>query len=277
MRPPSQRWHRALHMTTATDHYLSHAHHSQHYRGRRYIPPRFLSLPTSRERRSTSIDHAHCRAEDRIHLLTPGERHPAACTRSGTTSAYGLARGFFTRQLFGDRESNDAPLPDFKDFITAQDHGRRLQDEDDEPLFTPGDAALPFGLLASATSRLPSAHALAPSGLPQRFALLQRLRMRCQGSRTTAASYWHTSVTQPPPGRCAVAALRPSPSSPTYGNLRHTGFVCFGVFVFQLRSFGLAKSRATASGVHRLIGARWLLKVSASRRGLRTRCVVYDG
>ena len=268
---------RALHMTTATDHYLSHAHHSQHYRGRRNIPPRFLSLPTSRERRSTSIDHAHCRAEDRIHLLTPGERHPAACTRSGTTSAYGLARGFFTRQLLGDRESNDAPLPDFKDFITAQDHGRRLQDEDDEPLFTPGDAALPFGLLASATSRLPSAHALTSSGLPQRFSLLQRLRMRYQGSRTTAASYRHTSGAQAPPGRGAVAALRPSPSSPACGNLRHTRCFCCGVFVFKLRNFRMAKSRATAKGTPRLIAARWLLKVSAPRRGLGTRWAKDDG
>jgi hypothetical protein len=167
-------------------------------------------------------------------------------------------------------------LPDFKDFITAQDHGRRLQDEDDEPHFTPGDAALPFGLLASATSRLPSAHALTPSGLPQGFALLQRLRMRCQGSRTTAASYRHTWVAQAPPGRCTVAALHPSPSSPTCGNHRHTWFVCFGVFVCKC-DFRMATARATAAGIHRLIGTRWLLKVSTPRRGLKTRCARYDG
>ena len=165
----------------------------------------------------------------------------------------------------------------FKDFITAQDHGRRLQDEDDEPLFTPGDAALPFGLLASATSRLPSAHALTPSGLPQRFALLQRLRMRCQGSRTTAASYWHISGAQAPPGRCAVAALRPSPSSPACGNLRHPRCFCFGFFVFKLRSFRMAKARATAKGTYRLTVARRLLKVRTPRRGLKTRWAKDDG
>ena len=242
------------------------------------IPPTqpSLSFLTSRERRSTSIDHAHCRAENRIHLLTPGERHPASIL-SGTTSAYGLARGFFTRLSLGDRGSNDAPLPDFKEFITAQDHGRRLQDEDDEPLFTPGDAALPFGLLASAMSRLPSAHALTPSGLPQRFALLQRLRMRCQGSRTTAASYWHASAAQAPPGRCAVAALRPPPSSPACGNLRHTRCFCCGIFVFKLRSFRMAKARATAKGLHRPVAARWLLKVSTPRSGLKTLGTGYDG
>ena len=230
------------------------------------IPPTQPSLQSGDRRLAISASHARCRAENRNFLLTPGERHPASIL-SGTTSAYGLARGFFTRQLLGDRESNDAPLPDFKDFITAQDHGRRLQDEDDEPLFTPGDAALPFGLLASATSRLPSAHALTPSGFPQGLALLQRLRMRCQGSRTMAASYWHTSAAQAPPGRCAVAALRPSPSSPACGNLRHTRCFCCGVFVFKLRSFRMAKARATAKGVHRRIAARWLLKVSTPRRG----------
>ena len=180
-----------------------------------------------------------CRAENRIHLLTPGERHPANIL-SGTTSALGLARGFLTRHVVGDRESNDAPFPDFKDF-TAHNHGRRLEDEDDEPHFTPGDAALPFGLLASATSRLPSAHALTPSGLTQGFALLQRLRMRCQGSRTTATSYRHTSVAQALPGRCAVAALQPPPSSPTCGSHRHTLFVCFGVFVCKW-DFRMAKA-----------------------------------
>jgi len=242
------------------------------------IPPTqpSLSFLTSRERRSTSIDHAHCRAENRNFLLTPGERHPASIL-SGTTSAYGLARGFFTRLSLGDRGSNDAPLPDFKDFITAQDHGRRLQDEDDEPLFTPGDAALPFGLLASATSRLPSAHALTPSGLPQRFALLQRLRMRCRGSRTTATSYQHTLAAQALPGRGAVAALHHSPPSPTCGNLRHTWCFCCCVFVFELRNFRMAKARATAKGLHRPIAARWLLKVSTPRRGLRTRGTGYDG
>jgi len=272
--PPSQRRHRALRTTTATESNLSHTHHSQHYRGRRNIPPRFLSLPTSRERRSTSIDHAHCRAEDRIFLLTSGERHPASIL-SGTTSAYGLARGFFTRLSLGERGSNDAPYRELKNF-TAHKHGRRLQDEDDEPLFPPGDAALPFGLLTSATSRLPSAHALTPSGLPQRFALLQRLRMRCQGSRTTAASYWHASAAQAPPGRCAVAALRPPPSSPACGNLRHTRCFCCGIFVFKLRSFRMAKARATAKGTPRLIAARWLLKVSAPRRGLSTRLAGCD-
>jgi hypothetical protein len=271
--PPSQRRHRALRTTTATESNLSHTHHRQHYRGRRNIPPRFLSLPTSRERRSTSIDHAHCRAENWIFLLTPGERHPASIL-SGPTSAVGLARGFFPRYLFGDREFNNAPHPGSKEF-TAQDHGRRLQDEDDEPHFTPGDAALPFRLLASATSRLPSAHALTPSGLLQGFALLQRLRMRCQGSRTMAASYRHTSVAQAPPGRCAVAALQPPPSSPTCGNHRHTGFVCFGAFVFKLRSFRMVKARATASGTFRLIAAHWL-QVSAPRRGLGTRLTGCD-
>ena len=197
------------------------------------IPPTQPSLQSGDRRLAISASHARCRAENRNFLLTPGERHPASIL-SGTTSAYGLARGFFTRLSLGDRGSNDedAPLPDFKEFITAQDHGRRLQDEDDEPLFPPGDAALPFGLLASATSRLPSVHALTPSGLPQRFALLQRLRMRCQGSRTMAASYRHTSVAQAPPGRCAVAALQPPPSSPTCGNHRYR--VClFWCFCFQ--------------------------------------------
>jgi hypothetical protein len=241
------------------------------------IPPTqpSLSFLTSRERRSTSIDHAHCRAENRIHLLTPGERHPAM-VRSGPTSAYGLARGFFTRLSLGERGSNDAPYRELKNF-TAHKHGRRLQDEDDEPLFTPGDAALPFGLLASATSRLPSAHALTSSGLPQRFSLLQRLRMRYQGSRTTAASYRHTSGAQAPPGRCAVAALHPSPSSPACGNLRHTWCFCCRVFVFKLRNFRMAKTRATAKGLHRPIATRWLLKVSTPRRGLKTRGTGYDG
>ena len=196
--------------------------------------------------------------------------------RSGTTSTYGIARGFFTRLSLGERGSNDAPYRELKNF-TAHKHGRRLQDEDDEPHSTPGDAALPSGLLASATLRLPSAHALTPSGLPQRFALLQRLRMRCQGSRTTAASYWHTLVVQDPPGRCAVAALRPSPSSPACGNLRHTRCFCCRVFVFKLRNFRMAKTRATAKGLHRPIAARWLLKVSTPRRGLKTRGTGYDG
>jgi hypothetical protein len=39
----------------------------------------------------------------------------------------------------------------------------------------------------------------------------------------------------------------------------------------------MAKARATASGVHRRIGARWLLKVSAPRRGLLTRYATCDG
>ena len=240
------------------------------------IPPRQPSLQSGDRRLAISASHARCRAENRIFLLTPGERHPASIL-SGTTSALGLARGFFPRYLFGDRESNDAPHPGSKDFITAQDHGRRLQDEDDEPLFTPGDAALPFGLLASATSRLPSAHALTPSGLPQRFALLQRLRMRCRGSRTAATSYQHASAAQALPGRGAVAALHHSPPSPTCGNLRHTWYFCCRVFVFELRNFRMAKARATAKGLHRPVAARWLLKVSTPRRGLETRGTGYDG
>ena len=240
------------------------------------IPPRQPSLQSGDRRLAISASHARCRAENRNFLLTPGERHPAM-VRSGITSTLGLARGFFTRLSLGDRGSNDKPIPDFKDFIT-QDHGRRLQDEDDEPLFTstPGDAALPFGLLASAMSRLPSAHALTPSGLPQRFALLQRLRMRCRGSRTTATSYQHASAAQALPGRGAVAALHHSPPSPTCGNLRHTRCFCSRVFVFKLRNFRMAKSRATAKGTPRLIAARWLLKVSAPRRGLSTRLTGCD-
>ena len=237
------------------------------------VPPR--SIPTSGERRSTSIDYAHCRAENRIHLLTPGERHPATL-RSGTTSAYGLARGFFTQHLLGDRESNDAPCPDLKIF-SAQDHGRRLQDEDDVPHFTPGAADQFHGLLPPAT-RLPTTPALT-SGccfLPN-FTLLRRPWTLCRGSSMTAASYRHTWVAQALPGRCVVAALHPFPSSPTCGNLRHTWCFCFGVFVFKLRSFWMAKSRATAMGLHRLIGAGWLLKVSTPRRGLKTRFVRYDG
>ena len=140
---------RALHMTTATEHNLSHAQHSQrNSEAGGIIPPRSSSF-TSRERRSTLFDHAYCRAGNRIYLLTPGERHPATL-RSGTTSAYGLARGFFTQHLLGDRESNDAPCPDLK-IISAQDHGRRLQDEDDEPHFTPGAADPTHGLLPPAT------------------------------------------------------------------------------------------------------------------------------
>ena len=107
------------------------------------IPPTQPSLQSGDRRLAISASHARCRAENRNFLLAPGERHPASIL-SGTTSAYGLARGFFTRLSLGDRGSNDAPLPDFKEFITAQDHGRRLQDEDDEPLFPPGDAALPL-------------------------------------------------------------------------------------------------------------------------------------
>ena len=239
------------------------------------IPPTQPSLQSGDRRLAISASHARYRAENRNFLLTPGERHPASIL-SGTTSAYGLARGFFTRLSLGERGSNDAPYRELKNF-TAHKHGRRLQDEDDEPHFTPGDAALPFGLLASATSRLPSAHALTPSGLPQRFASLQRLRMRCQGSRTTAASYWHTLAAQAPPGRCAVAALRPSPSSPACGNLRHTRCFCCGIFVFKLRNFRMAKARATAKGLHRPVAARWLLKVSTPRRGLKTRYAPYNG
>ena len=156
------------------------------------IPPTQPSLQSGDRRLTISASYARCRAENRIFLLTPGERHPAM-VHSGTTSALGLARGFSPRHLLGERESNDAPYPELKDF-TAHNHGRRLEDEHDEPHFTPGDAALPFGLLASAASRLPSAHALTPSGLTQGAALLQRLRIRCQGSRTMATPYRHTSV-----------------------------------------------------------------------------------
>ena len=238
------------------------------------IPPTQPSLQSGDRRLTISASHARCRAENRIFLLTPGERHPATVL-SGTTSALGLARGFFSRYLFGDRESNDAPFPDLK-IISAQDHGRRLQDEDDVPHFTPGAADQFHGLLPPAT-RLPTTPALT-SGccfLPN-FTLLRRPWTLCRGSSTTAASYRHTWVAHALPGRCVVAAIHPSPSSPTCGNLRHAWFVCFGVFVFKLRNFRMAKSRATASGVHRLIGAGWLLKVSTPRRGLRTRLVGCD-
>ena len=145
---------RALHMTTATEHNLPNAQHSQHiFEAGGLIPPSSFSL-TSRDRRSTLIHHAHCRAENRIYLLTPGERHPATVL-SGTTSALGLARGFFPRCLFGDRESNDAPCPDLKIF-SAQDHGRRLQDEDDVPHFTPGAADPTQGLLPPACNYTPA-------------------------------------------------------------------------------------------------------------------------
>ena len=258
-------------MTTATEHNLPNAQHSQHsFEAGGLIPPS-SSSSTSRERRSTLFHHAHCRAENRIFLLTPGERHPATVL-SGTTSALGLARGFFSRYLFGDRESNDAPFPDFKDF-TAHNHGRRLQDEDDEPHFTPGAADQFHGLLPPAT-RLPTTPALTVTSgccfLPN-FTLLRRPWTLCRGSSTTAASYRHTSVAQALPGRCVVAAIHPSPSSPTCGNLRHAWFVCFGVFVCNWDFRMAAKSRATAMGLHRLIGARWLLKVSTPHRGLKTR------
>ena len=265
---------RALHMTTATEHNLPNAQHSQHsFEAGGLIPPR-SSSSTSRERRSTLFHHAHCRAENRIYLLTPGERHPATLL-SGTTSALGLARGFFTQHLLGDRESNDAPCPDLKIF-SAQDHGRRLQDEDDEPLFSPNAADSAHGLLAPATSRLPATRALTPGCFLPNFTLLRRPRPLHRGSRTTAASFRHTWVAQAPPGRCAVAALHPFPPPPTCGNHRHTLFVCFGVFVCD-RDFRMAKSRATASGIHRLIGTRCLLEVSTPRRGLKTRYALYDG
>ena len=165
---------RALHMTTATEHNLPNAQHSQHsFEAGGLIPPR-SSSSTSRERRSTLFHHAHCRAENRIFLLTPGERHPATVL-SGTTSALGLARGFFSRYLFGDRESNDAPFPDFKDF-TAHNHGRRLQDEDDEPHFTPGAADPTHVLLPPATTRLPTTPALTPGCFLPNFTLLRRPR-----------------------------------------------------------------------------------------------------
>ena len=241
------------------------------------IPPTqpSLSFLTSRERRSTSIDHAHCRAENRIHLLTPGERHPAM-VRSGITSTLGLARGFFTRYLFGDRESNDAPYPDFKEFST-QDYGRRLQDEDDEPHRKSDAADLTHGLLPPATSRLPATPTLTSSCFLPKFTLHRRRRPLCRGSRTTATSYQHASAAQALPGRGAVAALHHSPPSPTCGNLRHTWCFCCRVFVFELRNFRMAKARATAKGLHRPVAARWLLKVSTPRRGLETRGTGYDG
>ena len=264
---------RALHMTTATEHNLPNAQHSQHsFEAGGLIPPR-SSSSASRERRSTLFHHAHCRAENRIFLLTPGERHPATVL-SGTTSALGLARGFFSRHLFGDRESIDAPFPDSKDF-TAHNHGRRLQDEDDEPHFTPGAADPTHVLLPPATTRLPTTPALTPGCFLPNFTLLRRPRPLCRGSSTTVACYRHTWVAQVLPGRHVVAALHPYPSSPTCGNLRHTWCFCFGVFVFKLRSFRMAKSRATASGVHRLIAA-CDLKVSTPRRGLKTRLGGYD-
>ena len=102
------------------------------------------------------------------------------------------------------------------------------------PHFTPGAADQFHGLLPPAT-RLPTTPALT-SGccfLPN-FTLLRRPWTLGRGSSTTAASYRHTSVAQALPGRCVVAALHPSPSSPTCGNLRHTWCFCFGVnFCFQ--------------------------------------------
>ena len=200
------------------------------------IPPTQPSLQSGDRRLTISASYARCRAENRIFLLTPGERHPATVL-SGTTSALGLARGFFSRYLFGDRESNDAPFPDLK-IISAQDHGRRLQDEDDVPHFTPGAADQFHGLLPPAT-RLPTTPALT-SGccfLPN-FTLLRRPWTLCRGSSTTAASYRHTSVAQALPGRCVVAAIHPSPPSPTCGNLRHTWCFCFGVLFSSCAAFG---------------------------------------
>jgi hypothetical protein len=162
------------------------------------------------------------------------------------------------------------PYLELKEF-PVHNHGRRLQDEDDEPHITPGDADPTHGLFPLATPRLPTTPALTPGCFLPTFTLLRRPWPLCQGSRTTATSCRHTSVAQALPGRGAVAALQPPPSSPTCGNHRHTLFVCFGVFVCKLRNFRMAKARATASGVHRRIGARWLLKVSAPRRGLKTR------
>ena len=231
------------------------------------IPPTQPSLQSGDRRLTISASYARCRAENRIFLLTPGERHPATVL-SGTTSALGLARGFFSRHLFGDRESIDAPFPDFKDF-TAHNHGRRLQDEDDEPHFTPGAADQFHGLLPPAT-RLPTTPALTPGCFLPNFTLLRRPRTRCRGSRTTAASYRHTWFAHALPGRCVVAALHPSPPSPTCGTLRHAWFVCFGVFVCNW-DFRMGKARARASGTLRLIAACCLLKVSAPRRGLKTR------
>jgi len=238
------------------------------------IPPTQPSLQSGDRRLAISASHARCRAENRTFLLTPGERHPATVL-SGSTSAIGLARGFFPRYLFGDRESNDAPYPDSKEFST-QDYGRRLQDEDDEPHRTPDAADLTHGLLPPATSRLPATPTLTSSCFLPKFTLHRRLRPLCRGSRTTATSYQHASAAQALPGRGAVAALHHSPPSPTCGNLRHTWYFCCRVFVFELRNFRMAKARATASDTFRLSAARWLLKVSAPRRGLGTRLTGCD-
>jgi hypothetical protein len=239
------------------------------------IPPTQPSLQSGDRRLAISASHARCRAENRIYLLTPGERHPASIL-SGTTSAYGLARGFFTRLSLGDRESNDAPYPDFKEFST-QDYGRRLQDEDDEPHRKSDAADLIHGLLPPATSRLPATPALTSSCFLPKFTLHRRRRPLCRGSRTTATSYQHASAAQALPGQGAVAALHHSPPSPTCGNLRHTRCFCCGIFVFELRNFRMAKARATAKGLHRPVAARWLLKVSTPRSGLKTLGTGYDG
>jgi hypothetical protein len=249
-------------------------------RGRRRNTSK-ITKPTKRRQTPCKFSQSRSLPRGESDISADAQGETPANVRSGTTSALGLARGFPTRHLFGDRESNDAPYPDFKDF-TAQDHGRRLQEEDDEPQFTPGAADPTHGLLAPATSRLPMTPALTPGCFLPNFTLLRRPRPLYQGSRTTATSYRHTWVAQAPPGRCTVAALHPSPSSPgttpARGKHRHTWCFCFGVFVCKMRDFRMvATSRATATGIHRLTGACWLLKVSTPRRGLKTRYAGCDG
>jgi hypothetical protein len=94
--PPDQRS-RALHTTIATVTKWPHQLHQPQSEAGGTLPPR-EPAPTSGERCLTSIDHAHCRAENRALLLAPRERHPAF-VRSGTvtTTALCLARGFPTR------------------------------------------------------------------------------------------------------------------------------------------------------------------------------------
>ena len=55
------------------------------------------------------------------------------------------------------------------------------------------------------------------------------------------------------------------------------GVFVLAFFVFKLRSFRMAKARATAKGTYRLTVARRLLKVRTPRRGLKTRWAKDDG
>ena len=209
-----------------------------------------------------------------LHTTTETE-HKLPHTHQHKAEAGGIIPPRFKTISLGERGSNDAPYPDSKEFST-QDYGRRLQDEDDEPHRKSDAADLIHGLLPPATSRLPATPALTSSCFLPKFTLHRRRRPLCRGSRTTATSYQHASAAQALPGRGAVAALHPSPSPPACGNLRHTRCFCCGIFVFKLRSFRMAKAKATAKGTPRLIAARWLLKVSAPRRGLKTRLAGCD-